>query len=113
MSHYSHTGRAISCALKQAQEERAFRFSLPVICSGIGGMAEMVAHGTTGLHVPPGDPRALAEAMRTAASGPTHADGARGGPAARRPVHEGGVLPRCRCCSMRATWPKASASCSR
>lgn len=43
---------------------------LPVICSGIGGMAEMVAHGTTGLHVPPGDPRALAEAMRTAASDP-------------------------------------------
>lgn len=41
---------------------------LPVICSGIGGLAEMVEHGVTGLHVPPGDPRALAEAMRTAAS---------------------------------------------
>lgn len=41
---------------------------LPVICSGIGGMAEMVAHGVTGLHVPPGDPRALADTMRAAAA---------------------------------------------
>lgn len=37
---------------------------LPVICSGIGGMSEMVEHGVTGVLVPPGDPRALAEAMR-------------------------------------------------
>lgn len=41
---------------------------LPVICSGIGGMAEMVEHGVTGLHVPPGDPRALAEVMGAAAA---------------------------------------------
>lgn len=41
---------------------------LPVICSGIGGMAEMVDHGVNGLHVPPGDPRALAEVMRSAAT---------------------------------------------
>ncbi|MDQ1900560.1 glycosyltransferase family 4 protein [Paracoccus sp. WLY502] len=41
---------------------------LPVICSGIGGMAEMVEHGVTGLHVPPGDPRPLAETMRAAAA---------------------------------------------
>ena len=41
---------------------------VPVICSGIGGMAEMVEHGRTGLHVPPGDPRALADAMRAAAT---------------------------------------------
>lgn len=41
---------------------------LPVICSGIGGMAEMVRHGVTGLHVPPGDPHALAEAMLAAAA---------------------------------------------
>ncbi|MTE01135.1 glycosyltransferase [Paracoccus sp. YIM 132242] len=44
---------------------------LPVICSGIGGMAEMVEHGLTGVHVSPGDPRALAEAMRMAADDPT------------------------------------------
>lgn len=41
---------------------------LPVICSGIGGMAEMVQDGVTGLHVPPDDPRSLAETMRAAAA---------------------------------------------
>lgn len=43
---------------------------LPVICSGIGGMAELVEDGVTGLHVPPGDPRALAETMARAATDP-------------------------------------------
>lgn len=41
---------------------------LPVICSGIGGMAEMVDHEVTGLHVPPGDVRSLAQMMRAAAA---------------------------------------------
>jgi len=35
----------------------------PVICSGIGGMADMVADGVDGLHVPPGDAHALGEVM--------------------------------------------------
>jgi glycosyltransferase involved in cell wall biosynthesis len=39
----------------------------PVICSGVGGMAELVADGVTGLHVPPGNAAALAETMRDAA----------------------------------------------
>ena len=39
----------------------------PVIVSGVGGMAEAVAHGVDGLHVPPGDVAALAETMRAAA----------------------------------------------
>lgn len=43
---------------------------VPVICSGIGGMAEMVEDGVTGIHVPPGDSRALAETMRLAAGDP-------------------------------------------
>ncbi len=38
----------------------------PVIASGIGGMAERVEHGATGLLVPPGDGAALAEAMQAA-----------------------------------------------
>jgi glycosyltransferase involved in cell wall biosynthesis len=38
----------------------------PVICSGIGGTAELVEDGVTGLHVPPGDAAALAETMRAA-----------------------------------------------
>lgn len=35
----------------------------PVVASGVGGMREVVIDGETGLHVPPGDPRALAEAV--------------------------------------------------
>ena len=40
---------------------------LPVICSGIGGMAELVEDGVTGLHVPPGDAAALAETLTRSA----------------------------------------------
>lgn len=39
----------------------------PVICSGIGGMAELVTDGVDGLHVPPGDAAALAETLTRAA----------------------------------------------
>ncbi len=42
----------------------------PVICSGIGGMAELTADGVSGVHVPPGDAAALAEAMRTLSNDP-------------------------------------------
>lgn len=44
--------------------------SRPVICSGIGGMAEMVTPGVTGLLVPPGDAASLAETLREAAASP-------------------------------------------
>jgi glycosyltransferase involved in cell wall biosynthesis len=40
---------------------------LPVIASGIGGMAELVRDGVDGLHVPPGDAYALAETMERVA----------------------------------------------
>lgn len=40
----------------------------PVICSGIGGMAELVLDGENGLHVPPGDAAALAEVMQMASA---------------------------------------------
>ena len=40
----------------------------PVICSGIGGMAELVEDGVNGLNVPPGDVAALAETMQLAAA---------------------------------------------
>jgi len=39
----------------------------PVICAGIGGMAELVQDGINGLHVRPNDPAALAETLRRAA----------------------------------------------
>jgi glycosyltransferase involved in cell wall biosynthesis len=45
----------------------AFRHKRPVICSGIGGMAELVGDGINGLHVRPGDVGALARVMRRAA----------------------------------------------
>jgi glycosyltransferase involved in cell wall biosynthesis len=50
--------------------EEARRAGRPAIVSGIGGMAEMVADGEDGLHVPPGDAAALAETMRAAADDP-------------------------------------------
>ncbi|WP_111431432.1 glycosyltransferase family 4 protein [Rhodobacteraceae bacterium DSL-40] len=43
---------------------------IPVICSGVGGMAELVRDGIDGLHVPPGDAAALAETMVRAATEP-------------------------------------------
>lgn len=42
----------------------------PVIASSLGGMAELVKDGETGLLVPPGDAGALAEVLRSAAREP-------------------------------------------
>lgn len=46
--------------------EEARAAGRPVICSGIGGMAERVVAGVDGLHVPPGDAAALADTLRAA-----------------------------------------------
>jgi glycosyltransferase involved in cell wall biosynthesis len=43
---------------------------LPVIAADSGGPAEVIAHDITGLLVPPGDPTALAHALRRLASDP-------------------------------------------
>jgi glycosyltransferase involved in cell wall biosynthesis len=43
----------------------------PVIASNIGGTNEAVVNGETGLLVPPGDPDALADAIRTLLSDPS------------------------------------------
>ncbi|MCD6358090.1 MAG: glycosyltransferase family 4 protein [Thermoproteales archaeon] len=37
----------------------------PVVASRVGGLSELVIGGETGVLVPPGDPEALAEALRT------------------------------------------------
>jgi glycosyltransferase involved in cell wall biosynthesis len=44
----------------------AFRAGRPVICSGVGGMAELVRDGVDGLHAPAGDVAALAATLRRA-----------------------------------------------
>jgi colanic acid/amylovoran biosynthesis glycosyltransferase len=49
----------------------AMAAACPVIGSDQGGIAEAIRHGETGLLVAPGDPAALAEAMRRAEGDPT------------------------------------------
>jgi glycosyltransferase involved in cell wall biosynthesis len=46
--------------------QEAFQYGRPVICSGIGGMAEKVRDGVDGLHFRAGDPASLAETIARA-----------------------------------------------
>lgn len=50
--------------------QEALRNGRPVICSDIGGMAEKVISGQTGLHFPVGDARALAGVLKALAADP-------------------------------------------
>jgi glycosyltransferase involved in cell wall biosynthesis len=50
--------------------QEAFQHGRPVICSNIGGMAEKVADGVSGLHFRAGDPTSLAATLRRAADDP-------------------------------------------
>ena len=50
--------------------QEAFMQRRPVICSGIGGMAEKVTHDVNGLHFAVNDPGNLASAIGHAASEP-------------------------------------------
>jgi glycosyltransferase involved in cell wall biosynthesis len=50
--------------------QEAFQHRRPVICSDIGGMAEMVENGVSGLHFRAGDAAALARTMHRAMSEP-------------------------------------------
>jgi glycosyltransferase involved in cell wall biosynthesis len=50
--------------------QEAFANRRPVICSNIGGMAEMVRDGVDGLHFQAGDPADLARTMKRAATTP-------------------------------------------
>jgi len=58
----------------------------PVVASRIGGTDEAVVDGVTGILVPPSDPAALAQAIRTVLADPQLA--ARMGGAGRARVHE-------------------------
>jgi glycosyltransferase involved in cell wall biosynthesis len=48
----------------------AFQYKRPVICSDIGGMAEKVEHGVSGLHFSRNDPESLAQVMLDASREP-------------------------------------------
>ncbi len=50
--------------------QEAFMYGRPVICSGIGGMAEKVQDGVDGLHFRVEDARDLAAKLHRAASSP-------------------------------------------
>jgi glycosyltransferase involved in cell wall biosynthesis len=48
----------------------ALASGLPIVGSSVGGIPELVEHGSNGLLVPPGDPAALARAIRYLADDP-------------------------------------------
>lgn len=60
--------------------QEAYASGRPVICSGIGGMAEKVINGINGLHFQPGDAASLLAAMLTASDRVTFARLQRGVP---------------------------------
>ena len=52
-------------ATQSAIVQMAFGHERPVITTDVGGLAEAVTHGKTGLVVPPEDPQAFAQAIET------------------------------------------------
>jgi phosphatidylinositol alpha-mannosyltransferase len=61
---------SISCEGMPLSLLEAMALGRPVIASQVGGIAEIVHHGHTGLLVPPGDVHALAQAMQILLSNP-------------------------------------------
>lgn len=68
--------------------QEAFQHRRPVICSDIGGMAEMVRDGVDGLHFRVADPTGLAATMRRAADDPREWERLVAGMAPARTIEE-------------------------
>jgi glycosyltransferase involved in cell wall biosynthesis len=68
----------------------------PVVASAVGGLVETVRDGTTGWSVPPGDPEALAAALRDVLDRPDEAQrrGAAGAMAVRQQFRSDEVFDR-------------------
>jgi D-inositol-3-phosphate glycosyltransferase len=64
----------------------AMACGVPVVATAVGGQIDSIVHGATGVHVPPRDPAALAEALRELLADPARraALGAEGRRRARR-----------------------------
>jgi D-inositol-3-phosphate glycosyltransferase len=48
----------------------AMACGVPVVASAVGGLVDTVVDGSTGKHVPPRNPRALAQALRSCINDP-------------------------------------------
>ena len=68
--------------------QEAFQHRRPVICSDIGGMAEMVRDGVDGLHFRVADPASLAATMRRATDDPREWERLVAGMASARTIDE-------------------------
>ena len=64
---------------------RRWRRARPLVASRVGGLAEVVADGESGLLVAPGDPASLAAALARLGADPAATPAARGGGARSRP----------------------------
>ncbi|MBI2265810.1 MAG: glycosyltransferase family 4 protein [Armatimonadetes bacterium] len=64
---YRESDLAVSASLWEGYGifiAEALAFGLPVVAADGGAVSELVSHGSNGLLVPPGDPKALASAIR-------------------------------------------------
>ncbi|HEV8542662.1 MAG TPA: glycosyltransferase [Verrucomicrobiae bacterium] len=52
---------------------QALGFGLPVVATRVGGVTELIEHERTGILVPPGDPAAVSEAIRSVVEDPQKA----------------------------------------
>jgi len=67
---YCHSSLELAAEMFPIAILRALAGSLPVVCTGVGGVAAMVEHGLSGLLTPPGDAAALADGLKRVAANP-------------------------------------------